>query len=99
MSQFDLELATIEIEKLVATYVGNESAALRKLHGNLLANELELTVSALFMARILARQHMLTGENLAKLKIRVMESCENATRNFINNALEIGRKNGRTHDR
>lgn len=84
---FDLKVATVEIEKLVHTYVGNEASELRKMHGDLLANELELTVASLFLARIIAKQHMLSGEGLASLRNRAIESCEYATRVFINKSM------------
>lgn len=86
---FDLELATIEIEKIVNTYVNNESRALRVMHGDLLANELELSVASLFLARIIAKQNILSGENITSLRNRAIESCNNATKHFIEKSIEI----------
>lgn len=85
---FDLELATIEIEKLVNTYVTNESTALRVLHGDLLANELEITVASLFLARVIVRQNVLSGESISSLRSRAIESCNYATKVFIEKSID-----------
>lgn len=94
LKPFDMELATIEIEKLVAQYVGAESHELRKVHGDLLANELELTVSAIFMARVIANQHIYSRENLSKIRLRLMEAVEYHTRIFIEKIIEKENFNG-----
>jgi hypothetical protein len=86
---FDMELACIEIEKIVSTYVTNESRALRVAHGDILANELEITVACQFLARVIAWQHVLTGESLTSLRQRAQESCNYATKIFIEKSIDI----------
>jgi hypothetical protein len=72
-----LKTATIEIEKWVAKYVGNEAEAARRLPGGeKLANEIVASVAALFMARAVGIIHIWTGESVDSIRKRVVEAFD-----------------------
>lgn len=70
----DTREPAVEIEKLVKTYVGNETKEMAKRYGVALANELEFTVACMFMGRVIAQQHIFTGEKLESLFSRSIEA-------------------------
>lgn len=70
-----LKNMTIEIERWVAMYVGNECSEMRKLpYGAAVASEIYLSVSALFAARAIAYVHLWTGESLESIQKRFDEA-------------------------
>lgn len=71
-----LRTAVVNIEKIAATYVGNEVEALRNVAGNKLASELLASVACLFCARAVAVIHLWSGEPVENIKARVFETFE-----------------------
>lgn len=77
MSQpFDFKKAIIEVEKIVAEYVGNETEAMRQYGGNQLADELMASVACLFAARVCTMIHVWTGESVQNITTRMFETYD-----------------------
>lgn len=74
VSPKNLELAAIEIEKAVSTYIGNEAKACAERFGIKVALDLELTVATLYMGRVIATQHIRSGEALKPLVQRMLDA-------------------------
>ena len=83
MKTEDLKAMAIAIEKIAATYVGNEISEMRARGGDKLANELLASVAALFMARATGILHVWTNEPLESIKKRVLETYEHDLKSTI----------------
>lgn len=66
----------MNIERIAATYVGNEVEAMRTRGGDKLASELLASVACLFCARAVAVIHMWSAEPIESIKKRVFECFE-----------------------
>jgi len=98
LSEKQMKEIAILVEKEMAVYVKNEVAEMRKRTNDILANELEMTVAAMFLGRVIGRQHVETGEPLNKIHARCIENVHLHTDALMRKYIELlknpGGKNG-----
>lgn len=70
----DLKSQVVRVEKRLASLLGMEMDAFRQKHGDKLANEMLMSVSALLGARTVTMLHVWTGEPIESIRKRYHEA-------------------------